>query len=203
MIADDQDDVAQAAAPDGRHDDHQRQVGDRQEVVGDAHQHRVGAAAEVARRARRPRRRSASRRAAAAKPTISETRAPYIIRLSMSKPPSSSPSQCCGRRGREHVADALVLAVGRDPGGEDGDQDDDQRARCRRTCACRARERRHDTALSRSLRRGATTRPSACASACDAHSTIRGSSVTYSRSAIRFAITIDDVMIRNAPCSIG
>ncbi len=36
-----------------------------------------------------------------------------------------------------------------------------------------------------------------------AHSTILGSSRTYSRSAIRFAITIDAVMIRNAPCSIG
>ena len=37
-----------------------------------------------------------------------------------------------------------------------------------------------------------------------AHSTIRGSRRTYSRSAIRFASTIDVVVItRNAPCSIG
>ena len=63
---------------------------------------------------------------AAAKPTMSETRAPYIIRLSMSKPPSSSPSQCWDDGGREHVADALVLAVGRDPRSEHGDQHDDQ-----------------------------------------------------------------------------
>ena len=41
-------DVEEARAPDRRHDDHQRHVGNDEEVVGDPHQDRVGPAAEVA-----------------------------------------------------------------------------------------------------------------------------------------------------------
>jgi hypothetical protein len=43
------DDVEQARPPDRRDDDHQRDVGDDEEVVGDPHEHGVDPAAEVAR----------------------------------------------------------------------------------------------------------------------------------------------------------
>ena len=46
---DDQDDVAEAAAPDRRDHDHQHEVGNHEEVVGEAHQRVVDLAAEVPR----------------------------------------------------------------------------------------------------------------------------------------------------------
>ena len=46
---DDEDDVGQAAAEERGDDDHQRDVGDHEDVVGDAHEHRVALAAVEAR----------------------------------------------------------------------------------------------------------------------------------------------------------
>src|SRR5262249_54104115 len=108
------------------------------------------------------------------------------------------PEPVGGRGWRERFAYALVLAVRCDPGSEEGDQDDDDQ----------------HAAPDERLRRGAQRLrdgvfPQASALGDDeplglgAHSATRGSRRTYSRSAIRLAITIDVVMIRKAPCSIG
>ena len=73
----------------------QHQARERQEDVGDAHQHLIHHAAEIARRARRWRGRRAPRSRATMTTMVSVMRAPNTTRAKMSRPSSSVPNRCC------------------------------------------------------------------------------------------------------------
>ena len=148
------DDVEEARPPDRRHDDHQRHVGDDEEVVGDAHQDRVGRAPEVAgNHAHRAADRHRDERRGEPDDER-DARAPHEqghhVDAAVVEAERMAP-----RRMPEHGPDLLVQGVRRDPRREhraEPDEHEDRRPdHCRRPVAQRVQ---HEPAPARdSLRR--------------------------------------------------